>query len=154
MPQPHVLDGSTIPRALAHLGKDKDDGNQSAASDMSSYSALSASWRSTNSNTIPTEQELQDALDVLETNTSGRYADGVRAERKRLLAEADELAIRHRDQQDNGETTTLTAAQYTELLNYKKNLRDLPGNIAGGTDPATYGTFIAPIYPEPPSFMS
>lgn len=152
MPQPHTLDGSTIPLALEQLNKHKDDGDQSAASDYSSYTAMSNSWRPTNSNAIPTEQEIQDALDTLETTDAGGYSANVRATRDQLLAEADCLAIRHRDQVDNSETTTLTGAQYTELLNYKKDLRNLPANIVAG--PAgTYGTFIAPIYPTKPTFM-
>lgn len=43
-----------------------------------------------------------------------------------LIASTDWLTTRHRDQRDAGEITSLTEAQYAELLAYKQSLRDWP----------------------------
>lgn len=50
----------------------------------------------------------------------------LRLERDRRLSNTDWLCLRHRDEQDSGATTTLTADQYAELLTYRRALRDLP----------------------------
>ncbi|WP_092346717.1 MULTISPECIES: phage tail assembly chaperone [unclassified Pseudomonas] len=42
------------------------------------------------------------------------------------LQSTEWLATRHRDEQDIGQGTTLTAAQYSELLGYRQRLRDWP----------------------------
>jgi len=59
-----------------------------------------------------------------------KYEAELRAERDSLLAECDWMASRHRDQTDNSETTDLSGAEYTELLNYRKALRDWPTDEA------------------------
>ena len=140
---PHTLDGNTIPMALVKLNKHTDGGDQSSFSDASTYNQLVLTWRG--AGTVPTEAELQTALDDLETDAAGTYAGGVRSERNRLLAEADVWCARHRDQTDNSETTTLSGAQMTELLNYKEALRDMPADIAAAQNGR--GTFLAPVYP-------
>lgn len=51
------------------------------------------------------------------------------ATRENLLAKADDITTRHRDQVDAGTKTTLTDAQYKATLAYKQALRDLPDII-------------------------
>jgi hypothetical protein len=160
MPQPHTLDGSTIPTALVKLGKHTDGGDQSSFSDASTYNQLVATWRG--DQTVPTEQELQDALDALETDNDGNYADGMRAERNRLIDECNGFHFRHlrqRDEQGRSNADRSAAADalsdtdFTTLMEYVKDLADLPANIASGSDPATYGTFMNPIWPTKPAFL-
>ncbi|CAI8815352.1 Caudovirales tail fiber assembly protein [Pseudomonas sp. IT-P74] len=43
-----------------------------------------------------------------------------------LLSETDGVATRHRDEIEEGLATTLTAEQYSELLTYRRQLRDWP----------------------------
>lgn len=57
-----------------------------------------------------------------------KYEAELRVERDALIAECDWLAGRHRDQTENSETTSLTGPEYTELLNYRKALRDWPAD--------------------------
>ena len=44
--------------------------------------------------------------------------------RNQLLANSDWLMLRHRDQIDAGLETTLSLAQYEEVLTYRQALRD------------------------------
>ena len=74
-------------------------------------------------------------------DTAGRdawYTAELKAERDELLDECDWFCMRHRDQVDNSETPSLSAGEYTELLNYRKALRDWPadeGDIYARTAP-------------------
>ena len=52
--------------------------------------------------------------------------DQRKAMRISLLSATDWLSIRHRDQGDAGQPTSLTADQYAELLAYRQALRDWP----------------------------
>lgn len=54
--------------------------------------------------------------------------DQRKAIRVQLLTSTDWLSIRHRDQVDAEQPTSLTAAQYSELLTYRQALRDWPVN--------------------------
>lgn len=54
------------------------------------------------------------------------YEADLRAERNLLLEECQWYCQRHRDQLDNSESTSLSGAEFTELLNYRKALRDWP----------------------------
>ena len=72
----------------------------------------------------------------------------VRYNRDRTLMQTDSLVTRHRDQLDNSETTTLSAAEYTELLNYRKALRDFPANVD-----LNVASFDAIVWPTKPSFL-
>ncbi|MCO7626408.1 phage tail assembly chaperone [Pseudomonas fluorescens] len=49
-----------------------------------------------------------------------------RAWRDARLAETDAVVSRHRDEIEEGGSTTLTAVQYTELQAYRRRLRDWP----------------------------
>ena len=152
------LDRNTIPLVLKYMGKDTPNANGEAPySDASSYAQMSATWRGDGGNsTPPSEADMNTNLTAMRTDDTSGWADNVRATRNRLLAEADCLAIRHRDQVDNSETTDLSGAQYTELLDYKKALRDLPANIVATANDTIqpHGTFDAPVYPTKPNFMS
>jgi len=70
--------------------------------------------------------------------------DDLRARRDAALAQTDWLVIRHRDEADASLSTTLSSAEYAELLAYRQSLRDLPDNT---TDPAN------PSWPTPPAFL-
>ena len=63
-----------------------------------------------------------------DTARDNDYAAELKIERDALLGECDWYAMRHRDQADNSETTSLSGAEYTELLNYRKALRDWPSD--------------------------
>jgi hypothetical protein len=60
--------------------------------------------------------------------TAQQLAEKIRAERNAILAKCDMLTTRHRDQKDIGLTTTLTDAQYSDVLTYKQALRDMVDN--------------------------
>ena len=45
--------------------------------------------------------------------------------REVLLKESDWMTTRHRDQVDSGDRTTLTEVEYSALLTYKQQLRDI-----------------------------
>lgn len=49
-----------------------------------------------------------------------------RAWRDDELVSSDTLVARHRDERDMGFDTTLTAAQFTELMQYRQRLREWP----------------------------
>lgn len=49
-----------------------------------------------------------------------------KAVRDKKLDECQWMVNRHRDQVDNSESTSLSGAEYTELLTFRKSLRDLP----------------------------
>jgi hypothetical protein len=53
-------------------------------------------------------------------------AQDVREQRDALVADTDWLVQRHRDQLDESDETTLTAAQYTSLQAYRTSLRNVP----------------------------
>lgn len=46
-----------------------------------------------------------------------------------LLAQSDWIVTRHRDQVDNGTTSTLTATQFKSWLTYRQSLRDIPTQL-------------------------
>ena len=71
--------------------------------------------------------KFEDAFRILHTDYELMHY--VRERRAHALASCDALVMRHRDQLDLGTTTTLTAAQYTELLTYRQALRDLPDTV-------------------------
>ncbi len=62
---------------------------------------------------------------VERTYTAEQLAAQVRAQRDAKLTACEWMATRHRDQIDAGAATTLTAAQYQELLTYRPALRDI-----------------------------
>jgi hypothetical protein len=74
-------------------------------------------------------------------STEAELATRVRTQRDFKLTACEWLVIRHRDQSDAGATTTLTAAEYLELLTYRQVLRDItaqegwPGSITWPTVP-------------------
>lgn len=55
-----------------------------------------------------------------------QLADIERAWRDGQLASTDGVVARHRDELEGGPATTLTAAQYTALQVYRRELRDWP----------------------------
>lgn len=61
---------------------------------------------------------LQPAIDA--------RANAARSKRSGLINGSEWLMARHRDEIDRGVATTLTAAQFTALLDYRQVLRDLP----------------------------
>lgn len=157
-----TLNGDSIPLALVGLSI-----SHNAASDMSSYAALAASWRSSteveaNGDTyvaIPTEAALQTEANSYETDTTSAYADSVRAERLRLIENCTNFLATH-ERQANFEgiidATRITDpdgisdAERDTVMTYIKDLADLPANIVAGPS-GTYGTFAAPIYPTKPA---
>lgn len=54
--------------------------------------------------------------------------------RDSLLAKTDTMVTRHRDEQDAGRATTLTAAQYQQMQAYRLDLRDWPANRSFPSD--------------------
>ncbi|RTY69855.1 phage tail protein [Pseudomonas veronii] len=48
--------------------------------------------------------------------------------RDQALAATDSLVVRHRDELEVGRPTTLTGEQFTQLQNYRLDLRDWPGS--------------------------
>jgi len=52
-----------------------------------------------------------------------------RNKRDALLLDSQWLVQRHRDQLDTGIETTLTVDEYVALLQYRQDLRDIPGQI-------------------------
>ena len=72
----------------------------------------------------------------------------IRRSRNNYLVYSDFAVFRHRDQLDNSEDVTLTSEQYTELLNYRKALRDFPENVDLNVD-----SFDDIVWPAVPSFM-
>ncbi|MCH5146366.1 phage tail assembly chaperone [Desulfovibrio sp. UIB00] len=73
--------------------------------------------------------------------TEAALAAQVRAQRDRALDDCEWMVTRHRDQTDAGGATTLTAAEYQELLAYRQALRDItaqagwPGSITWPSKP-------------------
>ena len=53
----------------------------------------------------------------------------VKKEGFKRLESTDWKALRHKDQVDNSETTSLTGAEYTALLNDRKAIRDASNNV-------------------------
>lgn len=68
-----------------------------------------------------------------------------RAWRAVELSRYEWVATRHRDEQDMGSETTLTAEQYTALLKYRQDLRDWP---AAGAFP------VVDQRPSPPEWLT
>jgi hypothetical protein len=62
------------------------------------------------------------------TNNPDKAMQILRQKRNSLLSDTDWLVLRHQDETARGVQTTLTTEQYTELLNYRQELRDLPEN--------------------------
>lgn len=93
-----------------------------------------------------------DGNDIMEYSVSrvdasrdSEYMAELRAERDSLLTECDCIVIRHRDQIENSETTSLSGAEYTDVLNYRKELRDWPStetNIYARTAPTKPGVLL------------
>jgi len=67
-----------------------------------------------------TEIDYNDYLDDIKI----KKVETIKETAKNILESLDWKCIRHRDQTDNAETTSLTAEEYTALLNYKKLVRD------------------------------
>lgn len=61
--------------------------------------------------------------------TDAQLAQEARANRNSLLAQSDWIVTRHRDQVDNGTTSTLTAMQFKSWLTYRQSLRDIPTQL-------------------------
>ena len=72
-------------------------------------------------------------------------ATQMRLQRNVLIAQVDWMRTRHTDQLALGHATSLTGAQYTQLLTYIQALRDVPAN---SPNPAS------PVWPAVPSFVS
>ncbi len=72
--------------------------------------------------TAITEEEAN----TLRAPSTEQLAASARTKRDAALTACEWLVIRHRDQTDAGAGTTLTAAQYKELLTYRQALRDWP----------------------------
>lgn len=58
--------------------------------------------------------------------TTEELADSVRTERDARITACDWVIMRHRDELDDGEETTLSADEYAAWLAYRRALRDLP----------------------------
>ena len=52
-------------------------------------------------------------------------AEDVIARRDRALADSDWLVVRHRDEVENGDMTTITAQQYSDLQAWRRALRSI-----------------------------
>ena len=63
--------------------------------------------------------------------------------RDSALAATDWLVARHRDEVESGWTTSLNAKQYTELMNYRQQLRDY----------TTHNNWVHLGLPSTPSFV-
>lgn len=50
----------------------------------------------------------------------------LKAQRDQAIRETDWLVLRHRDEIDSSRPTTITEAEYSELLAYRQALRDWP----------------------------
>lgn len=66
-----------------------------------------------------TEEEIVPISDLKQEKITA-----IKASAKALLSTTDWESIRHRDQEANGETTSLTSQEYTDLLNSRKSIRD------------------------------
>lgn len=69
--------------------------------------------------------------------------EDIRFERNMKLAATDWIVLRHKDELDAGNQTTLTSDQYIDHLSYRKALRDFPGMA----DPDN------PKWPDAPGWM-
>ncbi|GGY07030.1 phage tail assembly chaperone [Paludibacterium paludis] len=58
--------------------------------------------------------------------TTNQLAVQARIQRDGLVSSSDWIVARHRDQLDAGSKTSLPASQYTELIQYRQMLRDVP----------------------------
>ncbi|GGY03752.1 phage tail assembly chaperone [Paludibacterium paludis] len=58
--------------------------------------------------------------------TADQLAVQARAKRDGLVGSTDWVIARHRDQVETGVKTSITAGQYTELMQYRQALRDVP----------------------------
>ncbi|MFI3272619.1 MAG: tail fiber assembly protein [Pseudomonadota bacterium] len=79
---------------------------------------------------VKASQEEAQASATAETlatySSTEARAERVRTERDVRITACDWVIIRHRDEVDEGEETTLTADEYAVWLAYRKALRDLP----------------------------
>lgn len=79
----------------------------------------------------PTQSELKSAyLQVLE---KGKWQE-IRKKRNDLLLKHEWMVIRHVTQKALGITPKLTAEQYTRLLTYSQELRDIPQKYSNPDD--------------------
>lgn len=69
----------------------------------------------------------------------------IRMDRNILIANTDWLRMRHMDELESCPSTTLTPEQYTELLAYRKALRDFPKTAEAKAE--------EPAWPTPPEWM-
>lgn len=72
-----------------------------------------------------------------------KIIENITAARDTLLQSSDYMVVRHRDELDAGLPTTLTDAQYSQLLAYRQSLRDFPETV----------DFDNIVWPTPPSFL-
>ncbi|MEO8643072.1 phage tail assembly chaperone [Pseudomonas sp.] len=79
-----------------------------------------------------------------EVDSEGSVSDE-RIWRDSQVSSTEWLVMRHRDELDLDITTTLTASQFIELLNYRQKLRDWPqaGAFPNATDRPTEPAWIA-----------
>lgn len=64
----------------------------------------------------------------VDASRDSHYMDELRSERDSLLKDCDWEVMKHRDQVDNSETADLSAQEYSDLLAYRKALRDWPSD--------------------------
>ncbi|GGY07019.1 phage tail assembly chaperone [Paludibacterium paludis] len=77
--------------------------------------------------------------------TADQLAVQARARRDALVGSTDWVIARHRDQVETGVKTSLSGAQYTELMQYRQALRDVP---------AQKGFPSSIAWPAPPSWLA
>ncbi|MFI3270820.1 MAG: tail fiber assembly protein [Pseudomonadota bacterium] len=88
---------------------------------------------------LETAQATAEAEVLAVYNSTEARAERVRTERDKRITDCDWVIIRHRDEVDEGDETTLTTDEYTAWLDYRKALRDLPLQVdfpwsGGGID--------------------
>lgn len=67
-----------------------------------------------------------DRGDPMAVTVSRDTPDNARAFRDGELKRTDAMILRHREEVDSGTATTLSGYQFSELLNYRKQLREWP----------------------------
>jgi hypothetical protein len=82
------------------------------------------------SNTIPEivwiETNIESIKEFARNYKQEEYVPTYKDIRTSYLISTDWIVIRHRDEVELGVQTTITQEEYTELLKYRKYLRDLP----------------------------
>lgn len=75
---------------------------------------------------ISRDTDGRPAIQDLPPPADEQLANVARARRDMLLTDTEWIVWRHRDEIDTGRDTTLSAADYVTLLNYRQALRDVP----------------------------